>query len=363
MFLIDIIVFFLILGIVVLVHEFGHFIAAKKTGVPVNEFGIGFPPKLWKKKKGETEYFIGAIPFGGLCALEDENSEEESVYDSKGFFQKLWICGGGIIMNILFASLIFYFLIGFSGFSFTQGLMFNDYEFPFGNQNNYPTILAIEEGSPAEKSGLEPGDYIISINGASFNDFQSIIEENKGQEVILETGNGKIINVVPRVDHPEDEGPLGVVLGNTAVVNYDGFINRSLVGFLHSYNIMDYTFSSLGSLLSYAIKNNSPEVIGQSLAGPVGIFAITKITLSQGFYEIINLIAILSVAVGITNLLPIPAMDGAKIIFTFLERINNKVFSKKLQIRAESYGFVFLMLLAIVLVIKDFIQFKDIIFK
>ena len=179
MFLIDLIVFFLILGIVILVHEFGHFVAAKKTGVPVNEFGIGFPPKIWKKKKGETEYFIGAIPFGGLCAIDGENEEKESIYDSKKTWQKLWICGGGIIMNILFASLLFYFLIGFSGFNFTQGMVFSEYEFPFGTQENYPMIVGIQENSPAYNSGIEVGDYIVSINGESFSDFQGVINENK----------------------------------------------------------------------------------------------------------------------------------------------------------------------------------------
>lgn len=363
MFLIDLIVFFLILGIVILVHEFGHFIAAKKTGVPVNEFGIGFPPKIWKKKKGETEYFIGAIPFGGLCALDGENDEKESIYDSKRTWQKIWICSGGIIMNILFASLLFYFLIGFSGFNFTQGLMFEDYKFPFGSQSNYPAIVSIQDNSPAHNSGLERGDYIISINGEKFDDFQLAIDENKGNEIILNTGSGKEINITPRIDSPEGEGPLGVGLRNIAIVEYDGFINRSLVGFLHSYNVMDYSFSAIGNIFSYAFKNNSPEIIGQSLAGPVGIFAITKMTLSQGLYEIINLIAVLSIAVGITNLLPIPAMDGAKMIFTILERINKRIFSKKLQVRIESYGFIFLILLALVLIIKDFIQFKDIIFR
>lgn len=362
MFLIDLIVFFLILGIVILVHEFGHFVAAKKTGVPVNEFGIGFPPKIWKKKKGETEYFIGAIPFGGLCAIDGENEEKESIYDSKKTWQKLWICGGGIIMNILFASLLFYFLIGFSGFNFTQGMVFSEYEFPFGTQENYPMIVEIQESSPAYNSGIEVGDYIVSINGESFSDFQGVINENKGQEIVLRTGNGKEINITPRIEYPEGEGPLGVALGEIAIVNYTG-LEKPLVGFLHSYNMIDYSFSSIGDIFSYAFKNKSPEIIGQSLAGPVGIFAITKLTLSQGLYEVINLIAILSVAVGITNLLPIPAMDGAKIIFTLLERINNRIFSKKLQIRIESYGFMFLILLAFVLIIKDFIQFNDILFK
>ncbi|MFA5755064.1 MAG: M50 family metallopeptidase [Candidatus Paceibacterota bacterium] len=367
MFIIDIIVFFIILGIVILVHEFGHFVAAKKSGVIVHEFGIGFPPKIWKKKKGETEYFIGAIPFGGMCAIDGEESEDNnSTYDRTNVWQKLWICGGGILMNIIFASFLFYFLIGFSGFNFQQGMMFSDYEFPFGNQADYPSITYIEEGSPLYGSDFELGDYVVAINGNKIegvDNFVSVVAENKGSEIILSTGLGKEIAVTPRIDYPDTEGPLGVGLRELAIVSYESLIEKVFVGFIHSYNIIDYSFSTIGDVFSYAFKNNSPEVIGQSLAGPIGIYAITKVTLTQGLYAMINLIAILSIAVGITNLLPIPAMDGAKIIFTLLEKINKNIFSKKLQVKIESVGFIFLILLAIVLIFKDFFQFKDIIFK
>ena len=367
MFIIDIIVLFLILGIVVLVHEFGHCIAAKKSGVIVHEFGIGFPPKIWKKKKGETEYFIGAIPFGGMCAIDGETNENvTSTYDKANFLQKLWICGGGILMNILFASFLFYFLIGFSGFNFQQGMMFNDYEFPFGSQTDYPSIIYIEEESPLQGLDFEYGDYIVSINGNNIDgvdEFISVVDENKGKEIVLTTGEGKDFVVTPRVEHSEEEGPLGVGLRELTTVKYNSLIEKLFLGFIHSYNIIDYSFSTLGNIFIYSFENNSPEFIGKSLAGPVGIYAITKITLTQGLYELINLIAVLSIAVGITNLLPIPAMDGAKIIFTFLEKINNKIFSKKLQVRIESIGFIFLMLLAVALIFKDFFQFKDIIFK
>jgi len=371
MFLIDLIIFFLILGIVVLVHEFGHFIAAKKSGVFVEEFGIGFPPKIWKKKIDETEYFIGAIPFGGMVkvhGMDEEEGDENDVhgYDSKNVWQKLWICGAGIVMNILFASILFYFLIGFSGFSFTQNVVFSEYKFPFGQQTNYPLISYIEEGTPAYESELKVGDYITSINGekiVNFADFRSAVTDNEGREIVLETGTGEMIAITPRSEYPSEEGPLGIGLGEISIVSYPSLIEKSLVGFLHSYNIIDFSFSSIGKIFSYAFKNNEPGMIANSMAGPVGIFAITKITLDQGFLEIVNLIAVLSIAIGITNLLPIPVMDGAKLIYIILQNQNKKIFSKKLQIKIEYIGFLFLILLAFVMIVKDFIQFKDIIFK
>jgi len=371
MFLIDLIVFFLILGIVVMVHEFGHFIAAKKSGVLVEEFGVGFPPKIWKKKIGETEYFIGAIPFGGMVkiyGMDNENDKEDDsrAYDSKNVWQKLLICSSGIIMNVLFAAFLFYILIISSGFNFKQSSAFSDYNFPFGEQHNYPLISNIQENTPAYNSEIEVGDYIISINGESvsnYNQFKSIVSDNKGNEIVLETGTGKLVPITPRVEYSSEEGPLGVSLGEIIVVNYSSLPDKILVGFLHSYNILDYSFSALGKIFSYAFKNNSPEVIADSMAGPVGIFAITKVTLTQGFYQIINLIAILSVSIGITNLLPIPVMDGAKLIFIVLQSINKNIFTKRLEGKIEYFGFLFLIVLAFLIIIKDFFQFKDIILK
>jgi regulator of sigma E protease len=371
MFLIDLIIFFLILGVVVLVHEFGHFIAAKQSGVLVEEFGIGFPPKIWKKKIGETEYFLGAIPLGGMVkvhGMDTEEGDEDDIrgYDSKNMWQKLWICGAGIVMNILFASALFYILIGSSGFSFNQNVIFSEYEFPFGEQINYPLISYIKEGTPADESELKIGDYVVAINAekiSSFDDFKKIITENEGREIVLETGLGDVVKVTPRTEYPSDEGSLGVGLREISVVNYTSAIEKSLVGFLHSYNIIDFSFSSIGNIFSYAFKNNDPGMIANSMAGPVGIFAITKITLDQGLYELINLIAVLSVAIGITNLLPIPVMDGAKMIYIVLQNFNKRIFTKKLQTKIEYFGFLFLIFLALAIIIKDFVQFKDIIFK
>ena len=372
MFIIDILVFLIVLGIVVLVHEFGHFIAAKTSGVRVEEFGVGFPPKLWKKKIGETEYFFGAIPFGGMTKIfgMDEMGEDKEKnsrgYESKSAWKKLWICGGGVIMNLLFAALVFYALIGSTGFKSEQALIYSDYHFPFGNQVNQVLIAQVEENSPAATAGLKPYDVVLSVNGEAVNgssEFSSVIAENKGKEVALGLKDGREIQITPRAEITANQGPLGVGLRDMAVLNYSSIPEKALVGFLHAYNITDYSIRAMGYIFSYAIVNKSMETVAYSMTGPVGIFAITKIIIQRGFYDVINLIAILSIALGISNLLPIPAMDGAKLIYIGLQVSNKKVFSKDLQIKIESFGAIFLILLAVVIILKDFIQFKDIIFK
>lgn len=372
MFLIDIIVFLIVLGVVVLVHEFGHFIAAKTSGVRVEEFGVGFPPRLWKKTIGETQYFIGAIPLGGMTRIfgmdeMDENKENDSRgYDSKNAWKKLWICGGGVIMNLVFAVIIFYGLIAFSGFKSEQSLIFSEYRFPFGNQVNQVMIAQVANGSPAEISGLKSYDVVLSVDGKSVNgskEFTAVISENKGREVILHLKDGRDLKVTPRVSSPSNEGALGVGLRDVAVLNYSSVPEKALAGFLHTYNITDYSISAMGYIFSYAIAHKSMDVVASSMTGPVGIFAITKIILQKGLYDMINLVAILSIALGVSNLLPIPAMDGAKLIYIGLQSANKKVFSKELQIKIESFGAIFLILLAVLMIFKDFIQFKDIIFK
>jgi regulator of sigma E protease len=372
MFIIDIIVFLIVLGVVVLVHEFGHFIAAKSSGVKVEEFGVGFPPRLWKKTIGETQYFIGAIPFGGMTRIfgmdeMDETKEKDSRgYDSKSAWKKLWICGGGVIMNLVFAVIIFYGLIAFSGFKSEQSLIYSEYHFPFGNQVNQVMIAQVDNGSPAEIAGLKTYDVVLSVSGEAVSgtdEFGKVISEHKGQEVILGLKDGRELKVTPRSEYPSTEGPLGVGLRDVAILSYSSVPEKALVGFLHTYNITDYSIRAMGYIFSYAITNKSMETVAYSMTGPVGIYAITKIILQKGLYDIINLVAVLSIALGVSNLLPIPAMDGAKLIYVGLQSANKKIFSKDLQIKIENFGAIFLILLAVAIIFKDFIQFKDIIFK
>lgn len=377
MIIFDILIFLAVLSIVVFVHEFGHFLAAKLSGVRVEEFGIGFPPKIWKKKVGETEYFLGALAFGGynkiygMDEMDPEKDKDPHAYESKGFWAKALICLGGVIMNLIFAVILFYFLVVGSGFKMSQNMILDDYKFPFGEQINYPLIIGVADNSPASLAGLKPGDMVKSVNNKTVNSADQLIAETnsyKGQNVSFlitkgTTKKSEIINITPRAEAVADEGPLGVALGEVSYLEYNTVIDKIFCGFEHTYNFVDYSVVAMGALISASVHEKSVEPLASSMSGPVGIFAITKVVSQQGLVPLINLIALLSIALGVSNLIPIPAMDGAKTIFLGLEAINRKIFSKELQMKIEQAGMVFLIVLAIAIVFKDFFQFKDIIFR
>jgi len=372
MLIFDLIIFIIVLSSVVIVHEFGHFFFAKRAGVRVEEFGIGFPPKIWKKVKGETEYFIGAIPFGGLNkiygmdGIDDEKDKDPRSYESKGPIAKSLICLGGVFMNLIFAFILFYILIISSSFQMSQNMILRDYSFPFGKQENYTYITKVYENTPAEKSGLNPKDIIISLNNEkilSQEEFSKEIDNNFGKEIILgimdiKTKETKDVTVLLSED---EEMSLGIAYGEISFIDYNQ--DKLFCGIAHSLNFLDYSFNVLGNIISYSFQNKTMEPLSHSVAGPVGIYAVTKIMAQDGLFQIINLIAILSLALALSNLLPLPALDGAKFLFIILATINRKIFSKKLEIVIETFGMYFLIGLAIVIIFKDFIQFKDIIFK
>ncbi|PIR02849.1 MAG: hypothetical protein CO144_00605 [Candidatus Nealsonbacteria bacterium CG_4_9_14_3_um_filter_35_11] len=370
------IVFIFIISIIIFVHEFGHFAVAKLSGVKVEEFSIGFPPVIWKKKKGETQYSIGAVLFGGFNKIYGMDTTDEKTlsdprsFDSQKIGVKLLIILGGVLMNIILAAIIFYFLLASYGFNFYQPLIFSDYKFPLGEQENFPVIAEVIPDSPAQICGLNPNDIIVAANWVKLSgskSFAEFIDNNLGKEVALNVKNmltreEKTVKVVPRVDTPQGEDPLGIAMGDVALLSYKSLGEKSGAGFLHSFNFIHYSFVSLGRIIEFSIQERTAAPLASAFVGPVGIFAVTKIIAAEGIYQMINLLAVISLALAITNILPIPALDGAKGIFIFLQAIDKKRFSQKLQLQIEQAGMVFIILLAVFLVFKDFFQFKDIIF-
>ncbi|MFA5013882.1 MAG: M50 family metallopeptidase, partial [Candidatus Paceibacterota bacterium] len=340
MFIFDILIFLFILGIVVMVHELGHFLGAKLSRVKVEEFGIGFPPRIWKKQVGETLYVVGATPFGGynkiygMDEIDPEKDKDPKSYEAKGPVAKSLICLGGVIMNLLFAVLLFYFLVIGSGFKMSQNMILDNYKFPFGTQEDHPLLVAVDSNSPAEAAGLKPRDVILSINGKTMNtadDLGAEVDANLGKSIQityynLDTRVTAETSVIPRTQISATEGPLGVGLGNMSFLEYKTVSDKLLCGFEHTYNFVDYSLRAMGSLIGSSVKERSVEPLANSMTGPVGIFAITKVVSREGLVAIINLVALLSIALGVSNLLPIPAMDGAKFIYVILETINKKVF-------------------------------------
>jgi regulator of sigma E protease len=373
MLIIDLIIFIVVLSSVVIVHEFGHFFFAKKTGVRVEEFGIGFPPKLWKKVKNGTEYFIGLIPFGGLNKIygmdemDEEKDRDPHSYEGRGPLAKSLICLGGVFMNLVFAVLLFYILIASSSFQMSQNMVLSQYRFPFGEQKNYPLIVEVYENTPASSAGIKAKDIVVAVNGkdtANNNVLDSETESNLGKEISLTVldGRTKETKELKVVLGEDEEMSLGIGYGKMAFINYNTGSEKALSGFLHSWNVLDYSFNVFGSLIGYSFENRTAKPLAYSMTGPVGIYAITKVISQDGWFQTLNLIAVLSLALAFSNLLPLPALDGAKFLFIVLGVINKKVFSKKLEIAIEQAGMFLLIFLAILIVFKDFVQFKEIIF-
>lgn len=369
-FILAIIVFAIIITIVVTAHELGHFLGAKKTKTRVDEFAIGFPPFIWKKKFGETLFALGAIPFGGYNKIYGEENTEEArgakdSFTSKTISQKLLIIILGVVGNFLLSIILFYIVLFSSGLNTTIGLINPNYEFPLGHQENYLMIGAVEENSPAAYAGVEINDIILKLNGERIDsavELKESLAEKKGEAIALlvkdkETGEEsvRLIN--------NNQETIGIGYSNIANISYNENLgDKIFAGFFHTYNFTDYSLSTLGYMISKSFSEKDISVAANAIAGPVGIFAVTKVSLGEGFMYMLNLLAIISLALAVTNLMPLPALDGGKCIYLMCQKFNPKFFTDKLSENIDNIGFILLMGLGVLIVVKDVFQFKDLIF-
>jgi len=372
-----IIVFGFILGFLIFIHELGHFLAAKKLGVKVEEFGIGYPPKIWGVKKGETLYSLNAIPFGGFVKLFGEEEEEaaETTNNPRSFaakspLKRSIITLGGVTMNFLLASFIFYYVLIGSGFQFQLPLLI-EYNFPLGHQENYSLITFVQEGSPADQAGLETKDIILEGNGNKIDDVNHLIEfvsDHKGEEITLLVGRyqeegTREVKLTPSAEYPEGEGPTGIALHDVAEISYLSAPEKALSGFLHSINLGHYSLVSLGYFVKNSVVHQEVQPLAESVVGPVGILAITELTIEQGIGELVLLLALISLALFLVNALPIPPLDGGKFVLIIIEALTGKRVPLNIEKRIQEVGIIFFIALFILVTLKDLFQFKDILFK
>ena len=371
--IVSLLIFILIFSFLILTHEFGHFIVAKKSGVKVEEFGLGYPPRIFGKKIGETVYSVNWIPFGGFVSLYGEDPDEreednERNFSSKSPLVKTGILSAGVIINFLTAVVIFYLLLALSGFQTSQSQMF-DYQFPFGQQENQAVVSQVATGSPAASAGIEGYDMVISVNDkkvSSVDQFISIIDKNKGEEISLTLENlrseqTKNVEVTPRTDSPKGEGALGVGINKVAQLSYNG-VEKIFSGFLHSFNMGHFTLITMGHLIESSFVQKEIQPLSRSVAGPVGILALTKLTVAQGFVPLLNLMGMLALALAIVNILPIPGADGGRLIFVAYEGIFRKKAPAKVEKAINLFGFYFLVFLLLLITFKDIFQFKSVFF-
>jgi regulator of sigma E protease len=323
--------FILALSVLILVHEWGHFIAARKTGVRVEEFGLGLPPRIWGKKFGETIYSLNWLPIGGFCRLygEDLGTEDHSkVKDKKRSFeykkpwQKMIIVLGGVIMNLVLAVVVF-------------GVVYTIVGIP--KEVDRVRIVGVVENSPAEMVELEVDEVILEVNGVEIkkvNELISEVDKYKGESVQLliadKQNNTETVKVEVRKDPPEGEGSIGIAISNTEMepVAWYRIDKGIVVGFKEAFYWRKIILSGVTSMLTGLFSGNMPK----DVSGPIGMYqATSSINEDQGFLAVIHFFGIVSVNLAVVNVLPFPALDGGRLIFVFYEMFTRKRVNQKIE--------------------------------
>lgn len=350
MWFITLIVLIFILGIIILVHELGHFFWAKKFGVHIYEFSIGMGPVLYSKKgKDGIAYNIRAVPIGGFVSMagevyEDDDTKKIPKKDfmcNKKWHQRVIILVAGVVNNFILAIVLL----------FVGALIWS------GNTLE-PVVKDVIEGYPMAAAGVESGDRIVEINGYKIRswDVAQIVLTMESDEdfttFVVEKENGKkaTYEVVPKTEENE-EGEKVVVYG----VQIE---NTQLTGFFGS---LKYAFMKFGSIVESMGLTIWGLITGDisvsALSGPVGIYQVVGDTVKIGLSYVVYLVAFLSINVGFINILPFPAFDGGRVFFLIVEKIKGSPVNAKFENICHTIGFFLLIILMIYITIQDIIRF------
>lgn len=345
--ILNIILFVLILGVIVFIHEFGHFIFAKLNGVYVYEFAIGMGPKLFSKKGKETEYTLRAIPIGGFCQLAGEDLDEDDAkkvpknkrLQSKKVWQRFLIMFFGAGNNFISAILILFFIA-----------------LVWGGSTMSPTITQVTEDYPAYEAGMQDGDVIREINGHKIKTgddislYLAIADPTEKSTFVVEKENGYEVTYKFKAKKVKKDGETSYVYGiGMQQEKTKGFVNAIKYTVKKTGSIFKQMAITVGYLFTGGIKLNQ-------LSGPVGIYSIVGETSKAGISNVLYLIAFLSINVGFINLLPLPAFDGGHILFLIIEAIKGSPVKPELEEKIHGIGMLLLLLLMVIITINDIIN-------
>jgi len=349
--MITILSFFLVISVIVFIHELGHFLAAKSVGVRVEKFYLGFNffGLGWKRMYKGTEYGIGLFPLGGyvkVAGIIDESMDTESTgaqdeFRSKNMWQKIWIMSAGVIMNFLLAITIFTHLTYHNGIN---------------EPDSRAIVGKVYPEYPAEKLGLKENDEILSINAievADWNEMTREIHLRPNEEIhvqwmrdnkilngsIITTSNSQLLN-----DEIIEQGMIGIM---PVLYHKDATLLEAIKnGCNKTFYFLDLTFRSLKAL----VKGN---VSIKEMAGPIMIAKIAGDTASAGINALLGLMAFISVNLGFFNILPIPGLDGGHIVIAFIEGIIQRDLSLKVKMGIQQAGLLILLMLFITIMVND----------
>ena len=371
-----IITFILVLSLLVFVHEFGHFWAARIFGLKPKEFGFGFPPRVWgiyrsidgkwKQVRGgkevtdaaDTIYSVNWIPMGGFVNIgeDEEVSDDPNHFTNKPIWQRAIILSAGVAMNIVLAAVLIIF-----------GLMIG---LPQAVDDVHPKaqvsdrriqIVQVLPDSPAAAAGVELGDIIASIDNNQFTKYkelQQFVDERAGQELSykIKRGKGEIVaRVTPVIMEETGRGGIGIAIAETGIVKYPWYLAIQ-EGIKTTVFLTWAIILAFCELFKNLIMGNGVSV---ELAGPVGIAALTGQMARMGFVYLLQFTALLSINLAIINFLPIPALDGGRVLFLIIEKIRGKSMKRALEAGLNQAFFVLLMLLVLIVTFRDVARYAD----
>lgn len=344
----SILVAILVFGLIILIHEFGHFIVAKKSGIGVLEFSIGMGPRLFSFNKGETRYSIKILPFGGSCMMmgEDENDSDPRAFNNKSVWARIAVIAAGPMFNFLLAFLLALIIVSYVGY-------------------DAPVLSGVIDGYPAKEQGMQTGDVITRINGKKitiYRDLQMYLLVNPGKKLKVEfkrpvAGSSAMekhtVNLVPKYSDDTHTYMMGIQTSP-----YRQKTTSVLETLKYSAYEVDYciksTIDSVGMLITGKVSK-------KDIAGPVRMVSVIDETVEQSrsygiavtLLTLANLCLLLSANLGVMNLLPIPALDGGRLVFLILEVLRGKPVDKEKEGMVHMAGMVFLMGLMVFVLFND----------
>ncbi len=378
-----IILFIVILGVLIFVHEFGHFITAKRMGMRVDEFGFGFPPRvcgimrhtksgrwrwIWLNKLPPVDeldsygtiYSVNFLPIGGFVKIKGEQGDQTSDTDSfshKDPWRRAVVLAAGVIMNVLFA--FFVLSIGFS--VGLPGMANTDTDSGAIVSNQHLQIVQVEPSSPAEEAGLQAGDIITSIDNTepqSVEEFQSYTEPRLGEQLVITYTRGELTDtttVIPTSVYEAGKGAIGIGLAETALVRYPWY-QAIWMGLKATISLFVQILVGF-AMLVWALVTGAGGAI--DVAGPVGVAVLTGQVAQLGFVYVLQFVAFLSINLAIINAIPFPALDGGRLLFLLIEKIRGKAMRQRTEALINTVGFFTLILLVLIVTFRDIGRFTD----
>ncbi len=332
----------IILAVLILVHEFGHFWVARRIGIPVYEFSLGFGKKLYSTQKDGVEYSLRLVPLGGFVRMAGE--EQGDMNDPQGFnnrrpWEKMAVCFSGPFMNFVLGVIVFIYIFAFIGLGFPS---------------DEPVVGEVIKDKPAYTAGLQSNDRILSMNGQEINSWDQFVRNIQaypaGTSLATEVerdGTRQTVTMISTLDQSSGNPIVGVYPQLDFV--RQGIIESIRLGFVQTYQMTMALLGGLGMLFTGAASSSD-------LAGPVGITSMVGEAARGGMVYLLSFAAFLSINLGVINLLPIPALDGSKIVFALIEMVRRKPMDPEKEGFIHWLGFMFLMLLIIFATYNDIVR-------